>query len=455
MSLEMPPFGMAVFRTLTAAGFDAWFVGGYVRDAIMGREAHDVDIATSAHWKQVQTACEAAGFATHETGTKHGTLTVVPDGTNAVEVTTFRTDGAYKDGRHPESVEFVATIEKDLARRDFTMNALAYQPGTGLFDPMGGLEDIERRTIRVVGDPKQRFKEDALRILRACRFASQLGFAIEPETLSAMHSLKHLMSQVSQERKTHELDELLQGDHVHDAIMATADVLAYVLPELVAMKDLEQHTKYHCYDVLEHTAWAVQFAAKDRLVRWAALCHDMGKPAAMILTPEGVGHFYGHAAVSAELARGVGHRMLMSGRFVDELALIISLHSEKMAATKKSVRKFLAKLNGNVELFRAYVQLKRADAAAHAPAYAGGVQTMDDVLDVLDEVLASAEAFNVDMLAVDGRDLLDAGMAQGPALGEMLAWLLNEVIEERMPNERAALMAAAEERMREETDAES
>lgn len=443
MQIAVPAFGMDVFRTLDAAGFDAWFVGGYVRDAIMGRVAHDVDIATNARWEQVREVCAAAGFATHETGTKHGTITVVPDGAHAIEVTTFRTDGIYLDGRHPESVEFVSSIEEDLVRRDFTMNALAYQPGFGVLDPTGGLEDIECGIIRVVGDPTKRFKEDALRILRACRFASQLGFAIEPETLQAMYQLKHLMGFVSQERKTHELDELLMGDHPHDAIMATADVLTYVLPELAAMKGLDQLTKYHCYDVLEHTAWAVQFAAKSRLVRWAALCHDMGKPAAMIVMPEGVGHFYGHAAVSADLARGVARRMLMSNRFVDDLALIISLHSEKMTATRKSVRRHLAKLNGDVDLFRAYVQLKRADAAAHAPEYTDGAQTMDAVLRVLDEVLAEDDAFNVRMLAVNGRDLMEAGIPAGPQLGALLSWLLDEVIEEQLQNERSALMEAA------------
>ncbi len=446
MQIEVPEHGMAVHQALRAAGFDAWFVGGYVRDAVLGRQAHDVDIATDARWPQVQAACAAAGFRTHETGTKHGTLTVVPDGEHAVEVTTFRTDGAYLDGRHPENVAFVESIEEDLKRRDFTMNALAYQPECGLFDPLGGLEDIRRGLIRVVGTPDERFKEDALRILRACRFASQLGFAIEPETASALRTHKHLIQNVSQERVTHELDELLMGEFPHDALMATADVLAFAIPELAAMNGCEQRTKYHCFDVLEHTAWAVQFAERSRLVRWAALCHDMGKPASAFFATDGVEHFYGHAHVSAELARGVARRMLMSSAFAADLALLVQLHSEKIAPTRRSVRRFLAKLGGRPELMRALLQLKRADMAAHAPEYAADAALMDEVQQVLDAVLSEKDAFSVEMLAVNGHDVMSWGVPEGRCVGNMLAWLLEEVIEERVPNERAALRAAAEAR---------
>lgn len=443
MQIGIPEHGMAVFKVLTAAGFDAWFVGGYVRDAILGRPAHDVDIATDAHWTQVQATCEAAGFRTHETGTKHGTLTVVPDGEHAVEVTTFRADGAYHDGRHPESVTFVGSIREDLKRRDFTMNALAYQPEHGLFDPLDGLEDIRRGVIRVVGAPEARFKEDALRILRACRFASQLGFCIEEQTLQAMRTCKHLMANVSQERKTHELDELLMGSFPHDALMATADVLVFVLPELAAMDGCEQRTKYHCFDVLEHTAWAVQFAEADRLVRWAALCHDMGKPASAFLAPDGVEHFYGHAHVSAELARGVARRMLMSRAFATDLTLLVRLHDDVINATPKSIRRHLAKVGGRPGLLRALLQLKKADMAAHAPEYAAGAELMNEAEQVLDAVIAEEAAYDVRMLAVDGHDLMEAGVPEGPEVGRVLKRLLEDVMEERLPNERGALMEAA------------
>ncbi len=442
VAIPIPDHGMAVFACLREAGFDAWFVGGYVRDGIMGREAHDVDIATDARWEQVQAACEDAGMSTHETGIKHGTITIVPDGEHPVEVTTFRVDGPYRDGRHPESVTFARTIEEDLMRRDFTMNALAYQPGVGLLDPTGGMADMRDGIIRVVGCARTRFKEDALRILRGCRFVSELGFTLEASTYETMIQCKSLLEQVSRERKVYELDRLLMGDHAHEALMATEPVLEFLVPELVAMSGCPQRTKYHCYDVLEHTAWAVQSAEPTRLVRWAAFCHDMGKPAAAFLDEDGVEHFYGHASVSAQLARGLMHRLGLSPAFAEEVCALVSQHSGTIQATRKSVRKALAKLEGRPEMLRALLALKRADMMAHAPEYAKDAACFDEVEAVLDEVLEAQEAFSVRMLAIDGRDLMAADVPEGPEVGRALSWLLEEVMEERVPNEREALLRA-------------
>ncbi len=442
MEIRVPEYGMRVYEALSRKGFDAWFVGGYVRDALLGRTAHDVDIATDARWQQVKEACEAAGMSTYETGVKHGTLTVVPDGEHPVEVTTFRHDGRYSDSRHPDEVAFVDDIREDLARRDFTMNALAYQPAFGLFDPFNGQEDIHCGIIRVVGDPTKRFREDALRILRACRFASQLGFALDPATYQAMYQQKSLLENVSQERVTHELDELLLGASVRDALMSCVDVLTYVLPELVAMKGCEQRTKYHCFDVLEHTAQAVQHAPRTRLVRWAALCHDMGKPASAFFDDEGVEHFYGHASVSAELASGIARRLLMSPTFAADLRAVILLHSDVILPTRKSVRRALMKCSGRPELLRQLLDLKRADIAAHAPAYAAEAPLMDEVEAVLDNILENKDAFSVRMLAISGTDVMEAGISEGPDVGRALDRLLEAVVEERLPNERDALIDA-------------
>lgn len=442
MEIRVPEYGMQVYEALSHEGFDAWFVGGYVRDALLGRAAHDVDIATDARWPQVKEACEAAGMSTYETGVKHGTLTVVPDGEHPVEVTTFRHDGSYSDSRHPDDVTFVDDIREDLARRDFTMNALAYQPAFGLFDPFDGQEDIHRGIIRVVGDPKVRFKEDALRILRACRFASQLGFALDPATYQAMYQQKSLLGNVSQERVTHELDELLLGAHVRDALLGCVDVLAYVLPELVAMKGCEQRTRYHCFDVLEHTAHAVQHAPQERIVRWAALCHDMGKPACAFFDDAGTEHFYGHAAVSAELAFGMTRRLLMSPAFAADLRALILLHSDVISPTRKSVRRALMRCSGRPELLRQLLDLKRADITAHAPAYAAEAPLMDEVESVLDSILENKDAFSVKMLAISGTDVMKAGIPEGPDIGRALDRLLEAVVEERLPNERGALLDA-------------
>lgn len=446
MTVDIPGYARALISVLEQAGFEAWVVGGFVRDALMGRPSHDVDIATDASWEDVQRTSEAAGFATHETGVAHGTLTVVvpdtadPETKHAVEVTTFRADGAYDDARHPCSVEFVRSIEEDLARRDFTINALAYHPQRGMLDLYGGIDDMKTGIIRMVGDPHERMAEDALRILRACRFSSQLGFAIEAGTFRAMLARKHLLSCVSTERVTTELTGLLLGEHVHDALMACVDVLAFVLPELLAMKNCPQATPYHIYDVLEHTAWAVQRTPADRLTRWAALFHDMGKPAAAFFSPDGIEHFYGHAAVSMVAARGIMDRLLMSNAFKDRALALVKHHDEVIEPDARSVKRALNRLGGDIELFRKLCDIKRADALAQAPQCAPRAALADELLAVLEEVLASEEAFTVRDLAIDGRDVMATGRAQGPAVGEALTRALDAVIDGRIKNERDELL---------------
>ncbi len=472
---RFPEEAFDVLHALEEAGFEAYFVGGCVRDSIMGRPISDVDIATSARWQETAAACEAHGMRAHETGTKHGTITIIAGGAKdgergnaegpenvadegaagegcgsgakgdqapqAFEVTTYRVDSATSaDSRHPDSVEFVSSIEEDLSRRDFTMNAMAWHPERGLVDPYGGRQDMAEGVIRVVGDPNQRFREDALRILRACRFASQLGFRIDGETYDSMLSHKSLLENVSTERITHELDLLLLGSHVHDALMGTVDVLSFVIPELVAMKDCAQPTKYHCFDVLEHTAWAVQNAEPTRLVRWAALCHDMGKPACMFFGEGGVVHFYGHATVSAKLARGMMDRLLMGPAFKDSLCAMVSNHSDKVAPTPKSVKRALAKVGGDPVLFRSLLALKRADILAHAPEYRGQAASMDEIEAALDDMIAKGDAFAIRHLAIDGNDVMSLGLAEGPEVGRVLQAALDAVVDEAVENERGALI---------------
>ncbi len=442
--IEVPAHALELIGLLEDAGYEAWCVGGFVRDALLGRTSHDVDIATDAAWESVRDICENAGLRTHETGVKHGTVTVVfPDHDNATtEVTTYRVDGTYQDARHPDSVTFVRTIEEDLARRDFTINAIAYQPERGILDPYDGIGDIDRGIIRVVGDPARRFAEDALRILRACRFVSQLGFTIEPEAYKVMLRQKCLLGKVSVERVTDELDRLLLGDHVHDALMSTVDVLAFVVPELVAMKNCGQNTPYHIYDVLEHTAYVVQNAPADRLARWTAFFHDMGKPAAAFFDEDkGVDHFYGHAWASQTLARGMMNRLHMSTSFKDKVLTLVKYHDDPIEPTSRSVRRALMRLGGDVELFRTLCDIKRADALSQAPRCAPRVELAGQLKDVLDEVIAQHEAFSLKDLAVNGDDLMEAGIPQGPRIGELLERALEAVIADEVPNEKPALLA--------------
>lgn len=433
-----------LIHVLESAGFAAWYVGGCVRDSLLGRPVSDIDIATSAHWEQVRSACANAGFETRETGTEHGTLTVLVhsgDGFETFEVTTFRSDSPTStDSRHPDSVEFVQSIEEDLARRDFTINAIAWHPERGLLDPFDGVADLEHKVIKVVGDPNARFNEDALRILRACRFASQLGFKIDHDTFAAMVSHKYLVLKVSTERVLHELDLFLQGSYVHDALMRTVDVLSIVLPELCAMKNCEQHTKYHIYDVLEHTAWALQYSPPTRLARWATLCHDMGKPATKFTDEEEVDHFYGHAKVSCELAQGIAARLAFSSRFTADLVHVIREHGNKDFESAKAVKRMLARLNGDVSLFQTLLEVMRADILAHAPEYTHTHTDIEDIRAMLKQVLDNQDAFTVQMLNIDGNDLIEAGISPGPEIGRILRAALNAVIEDQIPNDHNALL---------------
>lgn len=440
-ALWLPSFALRVLEALEEDGHEAWAVGGCVRDALLGRACADIDVATSAPWREAQRSLEARGIRTHETGTAHGTITAVADG-HAVEVTTYRSDGPYaKDARHPEQVTFVRAVEEDLARRDFTMNAIAYHPARGLLDPYGGRADLEAGIVRAVGEADRRFSEDALRILRACRFAAQLGFCIEDATFSGMLANKGLLPRISAERVTHELERLLASPFAGTALLRCVDVLAAVLPELVAMKGFGQRTPYHIYDVLEHTARVIDATPPSPLVRWAALFHDMGKPGMFFVDERGTGHFYGHALLSAQMAHGVMARLALPSAFRARVLELVERHDDDLFPTPKSVRRMLASLGGDVELFRALCDLKRGDAAGQAPRCRGRMARIDEAEAVLEQVLASDDAFTLGRLAVGGHDAMELGAPAGPLVGEALAAALDAVVDGEVPNERGALRA--------------
>ena len=428
-----------VLGVLEASGFEAWLVGGCVRDALLGRAANDIDLATNARWEQVRDAMRSAGCSVFETGTAHGTVTVGALG-ELFEVTTYRTDGTYSDGRHPESVSFVNTVDEDLARRDFTMNAIAYHPTRGLRDPFGGQRDLEARTIRAVGTARERFAEDALRILRAVRFASQLGFAVEAETLLGANAEVERLQLVSAERIAAELDKLLLGEFVHDALLDYPDIIDAVLPEIAPIRNFEHRSPYHVFDVLEHTAYVVAFSPHDLLVRWAALFHDAGKPQSMSVGENGQRHYYGHPALSAPLARQALTRLKKSPRFVSRVEALVSFHDVKTVPEPRPVKRLILKLGGDPELFFALCDLKRADAYAHAPEYQEGAVRAQAMRSCLEELMAAEEPFTVKQLAIGGRDLLERGVAQGPDVGRMLNEAFQAVVDERIPNERGALL---------------
>ena len=444
-TLMNPPV-QRIIETLEQAGVEAWLVGGCVRDGLMGQPIHDIDIASSASWQETVRLCQAAGMTTVETGTQHGTVTIIADGT-PFEVTTFRGEGQYQDGRHPEYVFPVDSIDEDLARRDFTINAMAWNPSRGLRDPYGGQADAAANMIRAVGKAQQRFDEDALRILRGARFASQLGFTLETETAHAMNEAAHNLARISAERIAAEMDALLKGSFVHDALMNCAPVICAAIPELSCTCGFDQQSKYHSFDVYEHLAWSTQQAPQRSLVRWCAFLHDIGKPATMVVDEAGAGHFPDHAAVGEAMARNLLKRLRFPTRFIHDACLLIRYHDIPIAPTPRATKRMLQRLDGREDLFRDLCALKRADSLAHAPQWRGGTKAADDAEKCLDAIIEQNAAFSRSALAINGNDVIKLGVPAGPAVGRALDAALNAVIDETRRNECEPLLDLVRELM--------
>ena len=421
-------------EALEARGFEAYVVGGCVRDSILGAVPADFDIATNALPAQTEDVFSSLGLETYDAGKKHGTISVLckenPE-TEVVEVTTYRSDGKYIDSRHPENVQFLNTIEEDLARRDFTMNAIAYNPKRGIIDPYSGMQDIQARLIRCVGDARKRLSEDALRSLRACRFKSQLGFEIEAETWKSAVALKSNILAISNERVTTEIDKMLRGENILHALLECADVLEVVLPEITACRGFDQHTKYHAYDVWEHIAHVVQSVQNTQLLRWAALCHDLGKPSTYFMDDRGAGHFYGHEVQGERIATEMMKRFTLKNTMKEQLIRLVERHNDTLRPDAKSIISTVRLLNGDVWLYRQLLELKRADARGHASAYNKQVQDYDEIEELLDKMIANGVVFNVRDLAISGSDLLNLGLTEGPVIKEKLnialQWVQNGV----------------------------
>lgn len=441
--IQLPGCAERALEAIESAGFEAWVVGGFVRDCLMGRSPGDLDIASSAPWEQAASVFRNAGAAVFETGAKHGTITAVVEGT-PIEVTAFRADGEYSDGRHPDSVRFVKSIEEDLARRDFTMNAIAYHPAKGLLDPFDGQDDIRNGLIRCVGDPRKRFSEDALRILRAVRFSAQLGFAIEEGTRSAMESLASGLSRIAEERKAAELQKLLCSEHAGDCLMDNMAVIGQVIPELASLQGFDQKTPFHCYDVLEHTARVVDLVDCEPTLRWAALLHDVGKPDTFTIDKAGQGHFKGHPEVSARIAREIARRLRLPKTQTRDILTLIELHDSPIIPNKPQVKHAIHELGDRPGLLSDLISLKHADATARTRLYSGPrVRTAGLLEGLLAEILENNEAYSLAQLAISGASLIDAGIPAGPQVGRMLEECLDAVIDGKLPNEKGALASFA------------
>ena len=425
-------------KMLTDAGYEAYAVGGAIRDTIMGNGANDFDVTTSATPEEMKIVFRGERLV--ETGISHGTLTLVYNG-ECIEITTYRVDGEYTDNRHPESVEFTRDISFDLSRRDFTMNALAYNPITDtLIDLFEGREDIKNGIIRAIGEPKKRFCEDALRILRALRFSSVLGFEIENDTRQAMLECAPLLANISRERIAIELNKLLCGKNVKRVILENYEILSYILPEIKKMHGFDQRTPWHIYDILTHTAVVVDSIPPVTELRLMALLHDVGKVYTFVTDENGTGHFPSHNKVSAERAREFFDEYRYDTATKERVCKIISVHDTYIEEDKVYIKKRMNRMG--VDAFFDLIQLQIADNKAQNPEKSR-LAHFDRVMAIANQILEENACFSLKSLAVNGDDLIAIGFKKGKRIGEVLALLLNEVIEEKTENEKTALLKRA------------
>lgn len=443
--MEIPGYVRAAMDRLGRAGFEAWVVGGCVRDGLLGKAPQDWDLCTSALPEQTLAVFSDTRVLTN--GLKHGTVTVLSQA--PLEITTFRTEGGYRDHRHPDWVAFVSDLTQDLARRDFTVNAMAYSPSRGLADPFGGRADLEARILRTVGDPSARFREDGLRILRGARFSAAYGLTPEPETERAMLALTPLLDDLSRERVYAELCKLLLAAQTRD-LLRWAPLLCRVIPELAPLVGFDQQTPYHSFDIYGHTARVVAASPRTLPLRWAALLHDIGKPLCFRIDEKGVGHFKGHAAAGAPIAADILTRLRAPKALVQRVELLVRYHGiTRDCESEKTMRRLLNRLGQ--ETVEQLAELDRADSLGKHPLALGtGFDTLPDPPAVaayrvlLEKVLSDAPCLGLKALAIHGGDLLALGFAPGPALGQALNALLDRVLSGALPNNREALLAAAQ-----------
>ena len=435
--MNIPQGPDEILNRLTAAGFQAYAVGGCVRDSLLGTVPGDWDICTSALPEETE-AC-FSDLRVVETGLKHGTVTVIFQGV-PYEITTFRSDGNYLDHRRPQQVNFVRTLKEDLLRRDFTMNAMAVGLDGEIQDPFGGRQDLTDGIIRCVGDPDTRFTEDALRILRGLRFASRLGFSIAPETAAAMERNKNLLSYVSGERIYKELTGILIGTYAQSVLEQYGGVLAAVLPEIQPSMGFLQRNPFHNRDVWQHTLEALGKSGPDPIVRWALLLHDLGKPDCFTLDDRGIGHFYGHPQRSMELAEQILDRFHGDKKTRDTICLLVRDHDREAPATIKNARRWIARYGrDNVRLL---LEVKRCDCLAHVdtPKTRTRYNNLMEMTRLIRECLETEQCFSVRDLPVKGGDVMALGVPAGPQVGRILERLLDGVLDGTCPPEREALL---------------
>lgn len=442
MKIKLPPSVNMIIELLQSRGYEAYAVGGCVRDSILGRTPDDWDITTSAAPLEVKEIFNR----TVDTGLQHGTVTVLIGG-HAHEVTTYRIDGDYEDGRHPRNVTFTASLEEDLKRRDFTINAMAYNERAGLVDLYGGVQDLQNRCIRCVGNARERFGEDALRILRALRFAAQLDFRIAQETYEAVCALAHTLKKISAERIAAELTKLLLSDRPEYIwSLYETGLTAVLMPEFDRMCETPQNNPHHSYCVGKHTMESLKYIPSDKVLRFTMLFHDIGKPQCRTTDEQGIDHFKGHAEIGMEIARTILRRLKFDNDTISQVMHLILWHDCRTEPTPRAVRRAMNRLGP--DLFEKLLLVQRADTMAQS-SYCRDqkIGRIEAVEACMRQIIAEKQCITLKELALTGADLINLGLQPGPRIGEILNQALEQVLEEPSRNRREYLLSYARERI--------
>lgn len=439
MKFKMPAHVQLIIDKLTKSGYEAYIVGGCVRDSVLERNPDDWDITTSAQPCEIKRV-----FArTVDTGIAHGTVTVLV-GNDAVEVTTYRIDGEYKDNRHPDSVEFTTNLSQDLQRRDFTINAMAYNDEEGLIDPFGGMNDLKRQVIRCVGEPYKRFDEDALRILRAVRFAAQLGFTIDDNTKVAIKELVTSLEHISAERIQVEIIKLITSPRPEvwrDAW--SLKITKVIMPEFDEMMVTSQNTPYHMYNVGEHTIKVMENVWADRVLRLAALLHDVGKPMMRTTDTKGIDHFKQHSEAGVQIAGDILKRLKFDNDTTNKVLRLVKWHDHRPQADERSVRRAVNKIGDDI--FIDFLDLQYADTMGKSETdLAEKLKLNTDLRKIYKKIKDEGQCISLKDLAISGKDLMESGIKAGPIMGEILKQALVEVLDDPTKNTKEYLMAQIE-----------
>lgn len=440
MKLDLPDIVSFIINTLNQNGFECFVVGGCVRDSLSNKFVNDWDFTTNATPDEIENCF--SDFKTIDIGKKFGTICVVINDEN-YEITTYRTEEDYTDMRHPQSVSFSKNLKDDLSRRDFTINAMAYNDTVGLVDEYDGLTDLKYGVIRCIGNPDERFSEDALRILRALRFASVFGYSIEPQTSDSIIRNKDKLSSISSERIVKELSKLLCGNYVDFVLRRYKEVIAVIIPEISIMFNFDQHSLHHNKDLWRHTVSAVKNTPPDELLRTVMLLHDLGKPMTVSCDNDGHCHFHNHPKLSSAMAKTILKRLKYPVNFINTACLLIENHDNRLVPTPQCVKQCMNSIGKDNT--SKLLSIQRADIMAQSMyKRKEKINTLDAVQCEFERVVTDNECFSLDTLAVNGKDIIHLGVSKGETIGFVLNTLLDKVINDEVENEHSALIAIAE-----------